>query len=406
MTTPQTTPAPPAGRRVLALAFLLSAVSALGPLSIDLYLPAVPTMGEQLHASAGKIQMTIAVYMFGNGVGQLLIGPLSDRLGRRWPAIIGLMVYVAASLGCAFAVTGDQMIAFRLLQSLGVCAGQVVARAIIADLFEPREMARFSSLLSMITLVAPMVGPLIGGFIFTLFGWRPVFWVLAGYGVMVLAMVALRLPETRSREAQVSARGESALGAYAAVARNWPLMQMALAASFGFCGLAVYISSAPHMLIDHFNVPPAQFGVYFASNAVGLWFGSLTNRRLLRRYEPQQVLRGACLLYFFFSLCFVVGTSVPGAGKWGALVPLFFVISTFPMVMANTTALAQGYDRERGGSVAAMLGALSAVTGFVAVGAAAVFGDGTPRTTAVVMACGSALCAALFLGGRRVRSKC
>lgn len=390
---------------MLALAFMLAAISALGPFSIDMYLPALPAMGRQLQSSPAAIEMTIAVFSIGSGVGQLVFGPLSDRFGRRWPALIGLAVYAAASVGCALAMNVEQLIAARFLQALGVCSGQVVARALLADIFEPRDLARFSALLTMITLVAPIIGPLLGGYIFIAFGWRPLFWVLAAYGVVVTVVCFIRLPETRTVAAQALSRAESTLIAYQAVLRNGPLMQMGLAAAFGSCGMAVYLGSASHLLIGHFGIPPAHFGYYFAANSVGLWIGASLNRSLLKRRDPALILRWGCLVNLGATLFLVAGANLPQLGKFGVLAPLFVMIGSFPTVMGNTGAIAQGYDRDRAGAVAAVLGALVGVLGAAAMAVAAVFGDGTPRAMAWTIAACSALCAALTYASPRPRSK-
>lgn len=395
----------PDGRGMLALAFLLAAISALGPFSIDMYLPALPAMGQQLRSSPAAIQMTIAIFSIGSGLGQLVFGPLSDRFGRRWPAQIGLAVYVAASVGCALAMDVEQLIVARFFQALGVCSGQVVARALLADMFEPRDLARFSSLLTMITLVAPIVGPLLGGYVFSAFGWRPLFWVLAVYGAVVALVCFIRLPETRTAAAQAVSRAESALIAYQTVLRNRPLIRMGLAGAFGVCGISVYLGSASHILIEHFGIRPAHFGYYFAVNSVGLWIGASINRGLLKRREPAAILRRGCLVYLAAGLALVAGAHLPQVGKFGVLVPLFVMIGAFPTIVGNTTAIAQGHDRARAGAVAAVLGAMGGLIGAAAMAIAAALGDGTPRAMAWTIAVCAALCASLCYAGPRPRAK-
>ena len=405
MKTPETTATSPGHTAGISLVLLLGAVTALGPFSTDMYLPAIPTMGRQLQASPTAVQMTLAIFAIGSGLGQLVFGPISDRFGRRWPALIGLVLYVLASAGCALAANVESMIAFRLLQALGVCSGQVAARALLADMYAPRELARVSSLLSMITLAAPVIGPLAGGYLFTAFGWRPLFWVLALYGLIVTAACFFRLPETRTLEARALSRGESALASYVAVVRNWPLMQMGLAAACGMCGLFVYIASSAHMLIEHFRVPPEQFGWYFAANSVGLFIGANFNRILLKRREPADILRWTCLIYLATTVLVLGGAYMPQLGKFGVLVPLFLMIATFPAVMGNTQAIAQGYDRQRAGAVAAVLGALSALLGGTAMIISSAVSDGTPRAMAWTMVGGATLCVLLFYGGPRQKTK-
>ena len=388
----------------LALLFILGSVTAIQPLSMDMYLPALPTIGRELHASLADTQMTVAIFFVGTGLGQLLFGPISDRFGRRGSALVGLAIYIAATAGCGLAGGIGSMIAFRLLQAVGVCSGQVVSRAMLADLFEPHELARFSSLLTMITLVAPIVAPLLGGFIFVHFGWRPIFLFLAIYGALVTALVAGRLPETRSHEARAVSRRESPQASYMAILRNWPLMRMILISACTSSGFFAYLAGSPHLIIDRFGVPASQFGWYFAANSLGLFVGSHTNRMLLRQVTPQAILRITRWLYLGFALLLLAGATWPVAGKWTVLVPLFLIIAVFPMVMVNSTAVAQGLDRQRAGGVAAVLGAIQGLLGASAIAATSALGDGSPQSLAVTMVTASAVAAALSFAPRRRRA--
>ena len=385
------------GRRLVAV---LAMLSALAPFSMDMYLPAVPSMGSDLAASTASVQMTVAVFIFGIGSGQLLFGPLSDRFGRRAPVLIGVLLYVVATVGCSLASDVGWLIGLRLLQGLGVCAGQVIANAILADLHEPRELARLSSLIVIVSGVAPMIAPLVGGAVLDILGWRAIFLTLAGYGVIVLMAVAWLIPETRSAAAMAQSRRESALKSYLLIVRNGPLMRMALIGGCGTSAFVTYLANAPALYIEQLHIAPRHFGWYFAVNVVGLMAASQGNRLLLTRHRPDKVLRGAVLAAAILSsLLLVVSLAFPGE-RWPLLVALFFVIATFPPIMANSMALAQGHDRSRAGAVAAVVGSFQAIVGAAAATISSAMNDGTAVPIAVTMLSGALMANALVYTAR------
>jgi DHA1 family bicyclomycin/chloramphenicol resistance-like MFS transporter len=362
-------------------------VFALGPLSMDMYLPAVPAMGRELASSTANVQLTIAIFILGMGAGQLLFGPLSDRYGRRWPAIAGVCLFLLACVGCAWSASVGWLIAFRLLQGLGVCAGQVVAFAILADLHGPRELARLSSLLAIVSSVAPMLAPLLGGFILVTWNWQAIFWTLAAYGAVVLIAAIALIPETRSPAARAKSLGESPLGSYLAVLRNWPLMRFGLICAFGTSAFATYLANAPGLFIEDFGIPAQQFGWYFAVNVIGLTIASQLNRTLLKTHSPAWMLKRACAAVVLSAAALSVAGMVfsRGRGHWPVIIALFFVVSCFPAIMANAMALAQGEDRPRAGAVAAMVGACCSLIGATAAIISSSLNNGTPLPMALTI---------------------
>ncbi|HCS22289.1 MAG TPA: Bcr/CflA family drug resistance efflux transporter, partial [Rhodospirillaceae bacterium] len=190
-------------RQFYAFVLLLGSLTAFGPLSIDMYLPAFPAMAEALGVPQGRIELSLASFFVGMAFGQLAYGPLTDRYGRKKPLYVGLSIYVLASVACALAPTADSLIFFRLLQALGACAGTVVSRAMVRDLFDHRESAQVFSLLMLVMGVAPILAPLLGGYVFLHFGWHAIFWSLAAFSAVIFVLVALYLPETRSPDETV-----------------------------------------------------------------------------------------------------------------------------------------------------------------------------------------------------------
>lgn len=395
----------PASRSLVAA---LAMIFALAPLSMDMYLPAVPAMGQTLGTSIANVQLTIVFFMLGMGAGQMFFGPLSDRLGRRNPALVGIALFIFSALACAWAANVGWLIGFRFLQGLGVTGGQVVAYAILADLYGPREMARLSSLLAIVSSIAPMIAPLMGGYLLLAFSWQSIFVVLAAYGVLVLSVGLALLPETRTLEARAKSRTESALGSYLAVIRNRPLMRLALICAFGSSAFFTYLANASRLFIEDFGIPPEQFGWYFAVNVIGLTVASQINRTLLMRHSPEWMLQRACVAIVIAAALFVLTSAVFRDNHWPIIVALFFVVGTFPLIISNAMALAQSKDRPRAGAVAAVLGAGNSIVGATAAIVSGALNNGTPLPMALTILCGASVALVLLLlpsGGRSGEAK-
>lgn len=385
-------------QRILVL--VIVSMTVLGPFTMDMYLPAVPDMARQLSTSTANVQLTVAAFLIGTGAGQLVFGPLSDRLGRRLPALCGITLYIAAAIGCALAVNVESLIALRLLQALGVCAAVVTARAVVADLYEPQEMARLTSLLGMIGGIAPMIAPIIGGFMLVAFSWRAIFITLACYGAIAFASVYFLLPETQSHEARGVSRKEAPHISYWRILKNWRLMRFGFISAFGAATLFTYLTNAPVLFIEQLGIRPQDFGFYFGANAIGLISANQLNRTLLRHYSVERMLLGACIASVSVALVFLTCALNPSWGRWPLIASLFFTVACFPLVMPNSMALAQGEDRLRAGAVAAVLGAVGSVTGFIAAMTSGYLNNGTAVPMASVMVLTSTIALCFFLSRR------
>jgi DHA1 family bicyclomycin/chloramphenicol resistance-like MFS transporter len=377
------------------LVILLGALTAMGPLAIDMYLPSLPSIGVSLHASAGETQATVSAFLAGMAIGQLFYGPASDRLGRRPPLLFGAVVYIAASIACGFATTPALLIGGRFIQALGACAGAVVSRAVVRDRFTHSETARMLSLMMLIMGLAPILAPLLGGALLGLGGWRLNFWFMASFGVAVGVAGLLRLSESRSEETTAHAATETPLQAYLALMREPRLVGYALAGALNGATLFTYIASSPDLLIKTYGIPASAFGWVFGLNAVGIIGSNQVNRVLLRRRTPDQVLAKASLIATGFAVLLMIA-AVTGIGeRWSVLPLLFLLLSSYGFMQGNTMAGALNVDPRRAGAISALMGAVSFGTGAVASAAAGVLHDGTPRPMAVVMLAalvGSGLC--------------
>ena len=375
---------------------ILAMVTAIGPMSIDMYLPTLPALRLHFGADEATTQLTLAAYFIGLALGQLFYGPISDALGRKKPLLFGLALYVLASLGCVFAPDIHSLIALRALQALGVCAGIVVTRAIVRDCFALESMARVLSLLLLIMGVAPILAPLAGGYIDQFFGWQAIFAVLVGYGVLAMLLVGFGIPETRRGPRGTLSLSHS-LGVYQKLIRHRRFMGYALAGSTAQAGMFAYISSSSFIFIGIYALTPQHYAWVFGANAFGLIAASQLNSLALRRFAVQHVLRTALSAYTVFGLLLLTVAWID-LGPIGLMIPLFLCVASLGFSFPNSTAAAMAPFGDRAGAAAALLGTLqfliASVSSFI-VGHAH---NGTAVPLAAVIA-GCGLLALVLLRG-------
>jgi DHA1 family bicyclomycin/chloramphenicol resistance-like MFS transporter len=381
----------PTGTLYFRLALILGALTAMGPLAIDMYLPALPTIARDLATSPGLVQVSLAVYFIGIALGQAFYGPLSDRFGRKVALYFGLAVFIVASVGCAIAPTIESLVVSRFLQALGGCAPLVVPRAVVRDYFDERGSVRMLSMLVLVMGLAPILGPLIGGQLLVAFGWRSVFWVLATYAVIVLALSALILPESLPAERRRKQPLSRVLAVYGQLLRDRIYIGYVLAGALVFSGLLAYIAGSPFVFIELYGVPPERYGLIFGMNAIGIITASQVNRWLAGRVDPRRILRIVLPLSMASGAVLLIDAWTGLGGFAGLLIPLFFFIASHGFVMPNTTAMAMAPHGAIAGSASALLGTVQFVLGAAAGTAVGALGDGTAVPLAMVIAgCGAA----------------
>lgn len=379
------------------LVILLGALTAFAPMSIDMYLPAFPAMAQSLNASPEQVQATLATFFAGMAIGQFLYGPASDRLGRRGPILLGVAVYVAASVVCALAPSADALIGARFVQALGGCAGAVVARAVVRDRFSHAETARILSLLVLVMGLAPILAPLLGGWVLALAGWRAIFWVLAVFGAAIGLWVFFGLKESRSEETAAQARSESPARAFAMLLRERRLLGYALAGALNGAVLFTYISASPDLVIGTYGFSPQAFSWIFGLNAVGVIGASQLNGLLLRRATPDRILALVSLAGAAAAVLLVIAAASGIGGYWSVLPLLFVTLASYGLMAGNTMAGALSIDPRRAGSISALMGGLSFGAGALASWAGGALHDGTARPMAgVMLLCLAGSCAALY----------
>jgi DHA1 family bicyclomycin/chloramphenicol resistance-like MFS transporter len=367
------------------LIVLLGSITAIGPLSIDTYLPAFPTIARKLDTSASSVQLTLTACLAGLALGQLVAGSLSDRLGRRLPILLGLSGYVAASLLCAVAPDVATLAGLRFLQGLCGAAGLVVCQAVVRDMYSGAAAVRVFSSLMLVIGVAPILAPVLGGQLLALFSWRGIFVALAVIGAVVLLAVATRLPETLPPERRDRRGLRHTLATLRRLLGLREFMGYAVASSLTFATVFAYVSGSSFVLQDIYGLSPTMFSIVFGANGIGLIAASQVNARLVGRLEPLTILRGALLTLAAATLVLLAVILAGGLGAWAVMVPLFVVVCCFAFALPNATALALADHPEVAGAASALLGVIQFVSGAAIAPLVGIAGTDTAVPMGVVM---------------------
>ncbi|MFJ3660698.1 multidrug effflux MFS transporter [Streptomyces sp. NPDC090119] len=389
---------PPRG---VLVTFLLGALTATTPLAMDMYLPSLPEVTRTLHAPAATVQLTLTACLAGMALGQLVVGPMSDRWGRRRPLLTGLAVYLVATALCALAPTVETLVAFRLAQGLAGAAGIVIARAVVRDLYDGVAMARFFSTLMLISGVAPIVAPLIGGQILRVTDWRGVFVVLTGIGAVLTALVWLRLPETLPPAERHRGGVKESLRTMRGLLADLPFTGFLLTGGFAFAALFAYVSASPFVVQEVYGASPQTFSLLFGLNSVGLVIaGQINGKLLVGRVRLDRVLGcGLAVIVLAATALLLMATGVFGeVGLAPVAAALFVLMSAMGFTMPNTQALALLRTRHAAGSASALLGTTSFLIGAVASPLVGIAGEGTAVPMAVVQLAAALVAGACFMG--------
>jgi len=337
---------------------LMGALTAIGPFSIDMYLPAFPAIAAALDVPRGDVERTLAAYLIGISLSQIVYGPLADRYGRKPPLVGALALYIVASLGCALAQDVAALTAWRVLQAMGGAAGIVIPRAVVRDHYETQDAARALSMLMLAMGLAPIVAPILGGQLLQLTGWRGIFGLMAVWGATLLWAVLARMDESLTPEKVIALSWRNIAGNYLGLLSDRRFVAYSLAGGMGSAGMFAYIVGSPRVFIEIYGVPPQYYGLLFGLNAFMLIGGSQVSARLLRRATPDALLRRA--------LCVLVGAGLAGLALTlaGAIsLPLLMLclmayMASQGFVNPNAAALALSEQGRRLGAAAALLGTL------------------------------------------------
>ncbi|GAA2168515.1 multidrug effflux MFS transporter [Pedococcus bigeumensis] len=401
-TTPAALPAP-TGRSYVRFVLVLGALIAIGPLTIDTYLPALPSITRDLAASESAVQGTLTGILLGMGLGQLLVGPLADAVGRRRPLIAGLALHIAASVFCAFAPSIELLTVGRAIQGVGNAAVAVVSMAMVRDLFAGSAAATMLSRLMLVMGLAPVLAPTLGGFILQLTSWRGVFVILAVAGVLMVTLASLALRETLPVERRRPLALRPVLATYAALLRDRTFVGLVLISGLMFATLFSYIGGSSFVLQDIYGLSVAQFGLAFGINSLGFLTGSQLNPFLLKRFAPRQLVRAGVSIGATAALLLLASAATGIGGLALILVPLWFLLFACGLTLPNTPALALTRHGEAAGTAAALLGASQFVIGGAAAPLIGLMGSGSAVPMALVMATTATLAAVVAARTLRVQ---
>jgi len=358
---------------------------AIGPLSIDMYLPGLPEITRSLDASAAAVQLTLTAVVVGLALGQLVAGPLSDRIGRRRPLVIGLVAYAGMSLLCALAPTVGVLAGLRFLQGLAGGAGIVIGRAVVRDLYAGAAAARLFSSLMLVTGLAPILAPVIGAQVLKVTAWQGIFVVLAGLALAIVTLAAVALPETLPPAKRDRGGLANTFRTLRKLLAQRSFIGYALTAALAFGALFAYISGSSFVLQEIYGLSPQAFSLAFGANGLGLVIGSQVNARLVGRYGPGVLLERALLVIVTAAAVLVAVVTLGDLGVWPVIIATFVVMSSLSFVMPNSTALALADQAKVAGTASALLGVIQFLVGGLAAPLVGIGGTGSAVPMAVVM---------------------
>jgi DHA1 family bicyclomycin/chloramphenicol resistance-like MFS transporter len=364
---------------------VLGALSAFGPISIDMYLPAMPRLAQTLASTPDLVQLTLAIFLIGFGLGQLVWGPLADRFGRKPILLLGLTLFCLATMQCATAYSVLNLIAWRFVQALGACSGQVIARAMVRDVFDRDRAARMLSMLMLLMGAAPLAAPLVGGQLLRLFDWRAIFWTQTGFGALSALAAILFLDETLTQDRRSHLSVSRMISSYVLLLRNKRLVGYIATISITYVGLFAYISGSPFVYIEVFGVSEQNYGFLFGVNVIGMMIGALINSRLVVRVGSDTLLRRGIAAAAFMGMWLIVDGYFGIAGLIGIMVPLFFVMTSMSFVGANAIAGGLSLVPELAGTASALYGTTQFLVGGVLGSLVAVLYDGTAFPLALII---------------------
>ena len=387
--------------RFFRTALVLGLLSAIGPFAIDMYLPALPSIGASLDASPGAVQASLMAFFVALGLGQIVYGPVSDRFGRKLPLYFGLCLFALASIGCALAPNIHVLVALRLLQGLGACAGMVVPRAVVRDLHTGHDAARLMALLMLVFSVSPILAPLAGSFLIEWSGWRSVFWAVTLAAVLGLVLLRTSLPETRPIAGREESTVARAIASYLDLLRDRHFLGLVFTGAFGMAAFFAYLANSSFVLIDHYGLTPRQYSLAFAANAAAFIGVAQMTGRLGRWLGLEKLVLRAVAGFAVFMLAALLLT-LAGVDHLAVMLPLLFVGYGFlGLVVPTTAVLALDAHGAIAGTASALMGTLQFATGAVVMAIVGPFAGGSALPMLIAIAACSVISAVLAVSTLR-----
>jgi MFS transporter, DHA1 family, multidrug resistance protein len=368
----------------IRLILVLGTLIAVGPLTIDMYLPALPAISADLQTTAAGVQLTLTGTLIGLAVGQMIIGPLSDVWGRRRPLLAGTALHVLASILCVVAPNITILGGLRVVQGFGAAAASVIAMAVVRDLFSGIAFARILSRLLLVMGVAPVLAPTLGSALLNWTHWRGVFAALAVLGLALIAVTAFGLPETLPPHRRRPARVLDTVRTYGGLLRDRVFVGLVLVAGFAMAALFAYVAGSSFVLQEQYGLDEQQFGIAFGAGAIGMITATQLNVRMLRRYAPQQILLTSLLAALACGLVLLGFAATNFGGLPGVLIPLWAVLAATGFALPNAPALALAGHGEAAGTASALLGAVQFGVGALAAPVVGILGNGSAAMATVI----------------------
>ncbi|EHL97866.1 drug resistance transporter, Bcr/CflA subfamily [Acetobacteraceae bacterium AT-5844] len=339
------------------LVLALSTLMAFGAMSTDMYLPALPALQASLNTTPARVQQTLSLFLVGFALAQLFWGPLGDRFGRRGPIMAGVGMFLVGTVGCALSTSAEQMLFWRLLQATGACAGPVLARAMVRDLYGREKSAQILSVLMLVMGVAPLVAPILGGQVLLLWSWRAIFWVLLGFGLVAL-FAAFTLKETLPADKRTALGLRNLTFTYLGLLRDRRFLGYALTGGCFYGGIYTYLAGSPFAYIEYHHVPAAAYGFIFAVNICGMMAMNMVNSRLVTRFSTDTLFRTGIALAALSGIVLAINARLGLFGLVGLAAPLFVFVSMLGLIVANSVAGAMAAYPRKAGAASALLGTL------------------------------------------------
>jgi DHA1 family bicyclomycin/chloramphenicol resistance-like MFS transporter len=390
------------GRKKFLTILVLGMLSAIGPFSIDMYLPGFPAIAADLNTTVAHVSLSLSSFFIGISFGQLLYGPLLDRYGRQKPLYFGLTLYLIASIGCTFVTSADGLIVLRLFQALGGCAGMVASRALVRDLFPVEESAKVFSLLMLVVGVSPIIAPTLGGYITASIGWKYIFIVLTFMAALIIAAVYFAMPAGRKPDTTLSLKPGSITRGFLSVLKEPQFYTYALTGSIASAGLYAYIAGSPYVFMEIFKVTDKQYGWIFALIAMGLIGSSQLNSVLLKNHSSAQIIKVALLCQTITGLLLFVGSSFGFLEVFSTIFLIFLFLCCQGFTFPNTSALSLAPFSKNAGSASALLGGIQMGIGALTSATVSFLSNHTALPMTGVMAACALVSFIIQLAGSRI----
>jgi len=389
-------------QRYFFTVLILGSLTALGPFSIDMYLPGFPAIAKSFHTTTAQVSLSLSSFFVGISIGQLLYGPLLDRFGRKNPLYAGLALYIITSIGCFFCTSIEMLILLRFIQAVGSCAAGVASMAMVRDIFPIKDNAKIFAFLILILGASPMIAPTVGGYVTVAYGWHTIFVILTGLAVLILIAVIFFLPESYRPDPTYSLKPKPIINSFLTVLKEPQFYTYALTGSFAFAGLFVYVSGSPLVFMEIFKVSAKTYGWIFAGLSVGFIGSSQVNNLLMKKFKSEQIVFCALAVQLITTIIFLIGAINGWFGLAGTIFMIFILLSCVGTISPNASALTLAPFLKNAGTASALMGAMQLGLGAFASLSVSFFNSRSAAPMAGIMA-GSTLAAFLILLiGRRM----